>query len=253
MQDEIDSVNANNSYKLVFIPPNRRALRAKWVYRLKRGAMGEVLRHKARWVVRGFEQREGIHFNETFASVVKPMSYRALFAIAAANNWEIHAMDVKTAFLYGCVEEDIYVEQPEGFEDGTKRVCKLNKALYGLKQSPRIWYETLTIFLKSLGFHMINADFSIFAKERVIVSIYVDDLKITGSSPSEIRCIKQALSERFQMVDLGPISYYLGISITRDRPNRILRLSQQAYLEKVLRDHGMWETNPVAQPRGRTP
>ena len=181
--------------------------------------MGEVLRHKARWVVRGFEQREGIDFNETFASVVKPMSYRALFAIAAANDWEIHAMDVKTAFLYGCVEEDIYVEQPEGFEDGTKLVWKLYKALYGLKQSPRIWYETLTMFLKSLGFHMINAAFSIFAKERVIVSLYVDDLKITGSSPSEIRCIKQALGERFHMVDLGPISYYLGISITRDRPN----------------------------------
>lgn len=248
MQDEIDAVNANFTYKLVFLPPNRRALRAKWVYRIKRGAMGEILRHKARWVVRGFEQREGIDFNETFASVVKPMSYRALFALAAAHDWEIHAMDVKTAFLYGTVEEDIYVEQPEGFEDGSERVCKLNKALYGLKQSPRIWYETLTTFLKSLGYSKIDADFSIFAKDGTIVSIYVDDLKITGSSMTDINFLKQALSKRFQMVDLGPISYYLGISITRDRPNRILRLSQQTYLEKVLRDHGMWESKPVATP-----
>jgi hypothetical protein len=96
-------------------------------------------------VVRGFEQREGVDYYETFASVVKPMSYKAIFAIAAAQDWELEQMDVKTAFLYGDVEEDIYVIQPEGFELPGKEglVCKLKKALYGLKQSPRVWYNTL--------------------------------------------------------------------------------------------------------------
>ena len=135
MEDEIKSVNANYTYILVPLPPGRRALRAKWVFRIKRGPMGEILRYKARWVVRGFEQREGIDFNETFASVVKPMSYRAIFAIAAANDWEIHAMDVKTALLYGDVDEEIYVEQPEGFEDGTDRV-QIEKST--------LWFEAVS-------------------------------------------------------------------------------------------------------------
>ena len=100
-------------------------------------------------MVRDFEQRESINYNETFASVVKPMSYKAIFAIAAANDWEIHQMDVKSAFLYGRVDEEIYVEQQTGLDDGSTRVCKFKKALYGLKQSSRISYDTITIFFKS--------------------------------------------------------------------------------------------------------
>ena len=248
MQEEIDSINENDTWILTSLPPDRKALRGKWVYKIKRGPAGEILRYKARWVVRGFEQREGIDYNETFASVVKPMSYKAIFAIAAANDWEIHHMDVKTAFLYGRVDEEIYVEQPTGLDDGSTRVCKLKKALYGLKQSSRIWYETITTFFKSHEFVPVNADLSVFVKEGVIVAIYVDDLIITGSSSSEIQRVKKLLSDEFSMVDLGPINYYLGMTITRDRANRILRLGQQAYLEKVLRDHGMWDTNPVATP-----
>ncbi|KAG6998837.1 Retrovirus-related Pol polyprotein from transposon TNT [Fusarium oxysporum f. sp. conglutinans] len=98
-------------------------------------------------MVRGFEQQEGIDYNETFASVVKPMTYKAIFAIAAALDLELEQMDVKTAFLYGKIDEEIYVEQPVGFDDGTERVWKLRNALYGLKQSPRIWYQTLSLFL----------------------------------------------------------------------------------------------------------
>ena len=119
-------------------PRGRKVLRGKWVFRLKRGPYNEVLRYKTRWVVRGFEQKEGLDYNETFATVVKPMSYKALFAFAAAQDWEIEQMDVKTAFLYGDLDEEIYIEQPEGSEDGTDRVCLLKKALYGLKQSLRI-------------------------------------------------------------------------------------------------------------------
>jgi hypothetical protein len=137
-KDEMESLVQNNTWDLVQPPTGRKVLKGKWVYKYKRGADGRVLHHKARWVVKGYEQLLGINYNDTFASVVKPMSYKALFAIAAALDLEIEQMDVKTAFLYGTVEEEIYVQQPEGLRDNTGRVCRLKKALYGLKQSPRV-------------------------------------------------------------------------------------------------------------------
>lgn len=185
---------------------------------------------------------------KTFASVVKPMSYKAIFAIAAARDWEVHQMDVKTAFLYGGVEEDIYINQPTGYGDTTPRVCKLKKALYGSKQSPRIWYDTLATFLRSQGMKPINADLSVFAKEGLIIAIYVDDLLLTGSSVDQIKKAKLALSQKFHMTDLGECTYYLGMTVTRDRQHRIIRLGQKAYLEKVLRDHEMWDCKFVATP-----
>ena len=112
-------------------------------------------------------------------------------------------MDVKTAFLYGGIDEEIYVNQPLGHTDKTSKVCKLRKALYGLKQSSQIWYQTLTQFLLSLGLRPINADLSVFAKKELIIAIYVDDLLLTGPSLDEIKKAKAALSQRFQMTDLG--------------------------------------------------
>ena len=239
MQEEIDSLISNDTWILTQLPVGRTAIDGKWVYKVKRGPQGEVLRYKARWVVRGFQQREGIDYAETFASVVKPMSYKAIFALAAAKNWEVHQMDVKTAFLYGLIEGEVYVRQPTGFDNQSGDVCKLRQALYGLKQSPRVWYDTLVAFLKSHGLKALNADLSVFVKPGLIVAVYVDDLQITGSSLAEIHAVKQALSERFHMSDLGPCQYYLGMTVTRDRNNRILRLGQRAYLEKILRDHKM--------------
>ena len=157
-------------------------------------------------------------------------------------------MDVKTAFLYGLVEEIIYVIQPTGYSDGSTRVCKLRKALYGLKQSPRIWYQTLAKFLHELGFRPLNADLSVFAKDDMIIAIYVDNLLICGAERKEINKVKDALKAKFHMSDLGPVSFYLGMAVTRDRGNKILRLGQQAYLEKILKDHGMWECKAVAVP-----
>jgi hypothetical protein len=145
----------------------RRVLRGKWVYKLKRGPQGEIIRYKARWVVRRFEQEEGIDYKETFASVVKPMSYKALFAIAAALDLEIEQMDVKTAFLYGDIDEEVYVEQPHEMDDGSGQVCRPNKALYGLRQSPRIWYNTLTNFLETIGLTALVTDAGMFPQGYV--------------------------------------------------------------------------------------
>ena len=248
MKDEHGSLVNNKTWTLVARPKDRRVLGGKWVYKLKRGPDGEILRWKARWVVRGFEQEEGLDYNETFASVVKPMSYKAMFAIAAALDLEVHQMDVKTAFLYGDVDEEIYVEQPTGLEDGTNRVCRLNKALYGLKQSPRIWYNTLSAYLDSLGFKPLTSDMGVFVKGHVYIAVFVDDLLIMGPSTKEIQHIKDSLEKRFEMTDLGPCAYYLGMSVRRDRQNRAIFLSQRAYIEKVIRDFGMEDAKHVCTP-----
>ncbi|KAM6514095.1 hypothetical protein FALCPG4_18898 [Fusarium falciforme] len=248
LKDEHGSLIENGVWTLVTLPPGRKALRGKWVFKLKRGENGEILRYKARFVVRGFEQREGIDFNETFASVVKPMSYKMIFAITAALDLELEQMDVKTAFLYGLVTEEIYVEQPEGFNDGSGKVCKLLRALYGLKQAPRVWYETLSTFLEILGFKPLLSDMGIFVKGHTFIAVYVDDLLIAGPSKDEIVAVKQALCNKFKMTDLGPCKYYLGMSLRRDRANRSISLSQTTYLEKILRDFGMDQCAPNVTP-----
>ncbi|KAJ5337477.1 uncharacterized protein N7506_005499 [Penicillium brevicompactum] len=253
MLEEVNSLHQNHTWELVDPPKDRRVLSGKWVFKLKRGPHGEIIRHKSRWVVRGFTQEEGIDYDETFASVVKPMSYKALFAIGAALDLEIEQMDVKTAFLYGDIDHEIYVEQPHHMTDGTPRVCKLRRALYGLKQAPRIWYQTLTNFLRSLGFEPITADLGIFVRSSVYIAVYVDDILIVGPSIAEIKRIKRSLRNRFQMTDLGPCSYYLGVSIQRDRQNRRLLLSQEAYIDNIAHQHGIDNCAPVSTPIETSP
>jgi hypothetical protein len=262
MKMEVKSLEDNKTFTLVPRPGNCRVLGAKWVYKIKRGPTGNILRYKARWVVRGFEQKEGLDYQETFASVVKPMSYKALFAIAAALDLEIHQMDVKTAFLYGEIDGEVYVEQPEGLDDGTGRVCRLNKALYGLKQSPRIWYNTLSTFLASQGFTPLVSDLGVFTKGKVYIAIYVDDLLIAAPNLDEVNALKAALSRRFQMEDLGECHFYLGMEIVRDRPNRRLTLNQRGYTQKILGEFNMegcnnrvttpMTDNPLPAPKGYT-
>ncbi|XP_044721122.1 reverse transcriptase (RNA-dependent DNA polymerase) domain-containing protein [Hirsutella rhossiliensis] len=172
---------------------------------------------------------------------------------AAAEDLEIEQMDVKTAFLYGDIDEEVYLEQPEGFEDGTGRVCRLKKAIYGLKQAPRIWFHTITKFLETLGYRPIAADVSVFVRGKSIIAIYVDDLLLTGACPREVQRIKDALSKRFQMTDLGPCSHYLGIKVTRDRARRRIELSQRAYIEKILRTYNMSDCNPTDTPMAADP
>ena len=246
MNDEFNSLIQNNIWELIPLSSSRKALKNKWVYKLKRGPDGEIVRHKTRWVVRGFEQRVGIDFNETFAFVVKLMSYKAIFAMTAALNYEIEQMNVKTAFLYENIEENIYIEQLTGFSTDDTLICKLKKVLYDLKQSPRIWYDTLINFLKSLDFTSLVFDYSVFINERIIINVYVNDILIVDFSKFEIQIIKNRLSEIFQMTDLRSVSYYLGMKVTRDRLNRIIRLSQADYVEQILKDHGMWDAKPVS-------
>lgn len=250
MGDEYKSLMDNNTWCLVQAPPGAHVLRGRWVYTVKRGPAGEVTRYKARWVVRGFEQQEGRDYHDTFASVVKPMSYKAIFALAAALDWDVEQMDVKTAFLYGNVHEEIYVQQPDGFSKDRTKVCKLNKALYGLKQSPRIWYQHFSEYMKELGLVPIESDESVFmdAKEGTIVALYVDDVLITGPNKAGIQRVKKALNSKFHMSDLGPCAYYLGMTVKRDRAAGTLRLGQAAYVTRFLKHFNCWNLNPASTP-----
>ena len=194
MEEELDQLHKNETWTLVHrdeMEPGHRALGGKWVYKIKRDIDGNVACFKARWVVKGYLQQFGVDFDQTFAAVVKPMAFRVLFAIAAFLDLDIDQMDVKTAFLYGLIDQLVYVEIPKGTESDKNRnmVCKLLKALDGLKQSPRLWYKRLSTFLlKKLGLKRINADHSIFVTiaglDGPIVSTFVDDIKIMAPKGS---------------------------------------------------------------------
>lgn len=249
MDDEYISLLKNETWDLVNPPHDRKVLQGRWVYKWKLGQDGKVIRHKARWVVKGYEQTEGIDYFETFASVVKSTTVRLLLAVAAEKDWEIEQMDVKTAFLYGDLEEEVYVKQPTGYgADG--KVCRLRKALYGLKQSPRVWYQTLTSHLVNLGFSKSNCDDGLFynRKTGIYLPIYVDDLLLIGPDMGHINALKKQLASRYEMSDLGPCRHYLGVQITRDRKRRTLTLTQSGYINQVLKQHQMEDCKSVTTP-----
>ena len=208
INEETDSLLENNTWTVVAGPVRQKVLSGKYVFKIKPDSEGKPGRYKTRWVVRGFEQEYGVDFQETFASVVKPMTYRVLFALATILDWEIEQMDVKTAFLYGLIDTEVYVEMPPNlrskFPPGS--VCKLNKALYGLKQAPRICYDTLCSELRKLGFHSINEDYSLFINNEtsLIIGVYVDDLLIMGKDKAAIATLKEDLRKRFKMRTLAP-------------------------------------------------
>jgi transposase InsO family protein len=249
MEEEMDSLKRNNTWKVIKPTEHHKVLKGKWVYKIKRDQDGQVNRHKARWVVKGFEQRYGLDYDQTFAGVAKGMAYKTIFALAAHNNWEIEQMDVVTAFLQGTIDTDIYVELPHGFESKGK-ACKLLKALYGLKQSPRLWQTKLQEVLGTAGYYPLHTDHCVYhSKDSGIILItYVDDFLLVGPDKTKIQLLKDFLNSRFNMKDLGACSHFLGIRITRDRKERTIHLTQDTYILKVLNSFQMENCKPVASP-----
>ena len=256
MDNEHNSLLENETWTPVRtedMEPNHTALSGKWVYKLKQDVNGNITRYKSRWVVKGYLQQYGVDFEQTYASVVKPMAFRLLFAIAAHHDLDIEQLDVVTAFLYGVIDQLIYVQMPKGYEKAGM-ICKLNKALYGLKQSPRLWYERLSEFLLTkLGLSKLHADHSIFSSSAgirgPIVTSFVDDLNIIGPKGSPmISEVKKQLNIAFKMVDMGPISHYLGLKVERNRDNRTIKLSQSTYIEKVLEKFHMQNAKTTTTP-----
>ena len=182
MKNEYASHVENGTWDLTVLPDGRKVITGRWVFRLKKDRFGNVIKYKARWVVHGYKQQEGLDYLETFAAVVKPMSYKCLFALSVKRGYKIRHMDVVTAFLYGFLDEEIYVEQPHLFAEDPSLVCRLRKALYGLKQAPQVWYQTLANFLNKLGLKRLEDDHGVFKSDDgdLIVAVYVDDLLIFG-------------------------------------------------------------------------
>jgi len=232
-------------------------LNGKWVYKVKNEVDkngNNTKRHKARLCFMGNRQIKGLDFNETFAPVAKLTTIRCILAMTEANGWELHQMDVKTAFLNGDLEEEVYMEQPDGYVDSTypDKVFRLFQALYGLKQAPKMWYAKLDDFLKSQGFDNIDPDACFYLLmdhgEIIIVLVYVDDLLLVASSLAAIYKIKKDLHELFEMKDLGQAKVILGLEIRRDKTLGTLKLSQGKYAGQVLEKLGMSECNPIGTP-----
>ena len=187
MKDEMDSLISNQTWELAELPPAKKALHNKWVYRIKEEHDGNK-HYKARLVVKGFQQKEGIDYNEIFSPIVKLNIIRLVLKIVAAKNLHLEQLDVKTAFLHGDLEEELYMRQPEGFikEDKKNLVCRLKKSLYGLKQAPRQWYKKFDSFMSSHGFTRCQAYhccyFKKFDNNFIILLLYVDDMLVAGSN-----------------------------------------------------------------------
>eukprot|EP00253_Pinus_taeda_P019857 PITA_19857 len=203
MNEEYHSLLANDTWDLVPLPKGRKLVRCKWVYRTKYGPDGKVDKHKARLVAKGFSQVEGIYYTETFSPVAKMNSIRLVLSLAASLKWEVHQMDVKSAFLHGDLHEEIYMEQPICFiQTDSSLVCRLKKSLYGLKQAPRAWYAKRDSFLLESGFSRCYSDNTVYTKKvgnsLIILVLYVDDLILTGSDPNLINHVKSALKRNLK-------------------------------------------------------
>lgn len=256
--DKLESIDENEVWELVDLKDEvKPVINTRWVFKKKMDAKGVVKRHKARLVARGFTQKKGVNFNETFAPVAKFTSLRLLFAIASDRNWHVHQMDAKTAFLCAEIDQpDIYVRIPEGFELLSKNkvpssmatpVLRLKKGLYGLRQAPRLWYKKLTTHLRQMGFVRSELDHSVWAKKGIAVAIYVDDILVFGESQAEIAKTKRQLSERFKMVDSGEVDFFLGLQVVRDKQHKY-GLSQSHYIDRILSEFEMSDAAPADTP-----
>eukprot|EP00253_Pinus_taeda_P006432 PITA_06432 len=251
MNEEYHSLLANDTWDLVPLPRGRKLVRCKWVYRTKYGPDGKVDKHKARLVAKGFSQVEGIYYTETFSPVAKMNSIRLVLSLAASLKWEVHQMDVKSAFLHGDLHEEIYMEQPIGFiQIDSILVCRLKKSLYGLRQAPRAWYAKMDSFLLESGFSRCYSDNTVYTKKvgnsLIILVLYVDDLILTGSDPTLINHVKSSLKKKFEMTDLGHLHYFLGLQVLQSKEG--ISLSQSKYACDILRHFHMQDCKPAPSP-----
>ncbi|KAG7594052.1 Integrase catalytic core [Arabidopsis thaliana x Arabidopsis arenosa] len=251
-ENELSSIERFKTWDLVDLPIGTKPIALKWVFKLKRNLDGSINKYKARLVAKGYVQRYGVDFEEVFAPVARIETIRLLIDLAAAHGWEIHHLDVKTAFLHGELKETVYVYQPEGFEvkGSEDKVYRLNKALYGLRQAPRAWNNKLNHILVDLHFTKCSKEPSVYRKEveehLLIIAVYVDDLFVTKTSLEVINKFKGEMSSNFEMSDLGKLTYYLGIEVMQHQEG--ILLNQSRYALKILEEAGMRDCNPVHIP-----
>ncbi|GJV27806.1 ribonuclease H-like domain-containing protein [Tanacetum coccineum] len=252
MQEELLQFKLQKVWILVDLPKGHRAIGTKWVYRNKKDERGIVIRNKARLVAQGHTQEEGIDYDEVFAPVARIEAIRIFLAYASYMGFMVYQMDVKSAFLYGQIEEEVYVCQPPGFEDPDhpNKVYKVVKALYGLHQAPRAWYDTLATYLLSNGFQRGQIDQTLFIKRHkghiLLVQIYVDDI-IFGSTKKEL-CdeFEKLMKDKFQMSSMGELTFFLGLQV-QQKKNGIF-ISQDKYVHEILRKFNYSDVKSASTP-----
>jgi hypothetical protein len=252
MQEEFDALQRNGTWTLVPRPPQANVITGKWLFKNKLHPDGSLERRKARWVVRGFSQRPGVDFHQTFSPVVKPATIRTVLHLAAIHNWPVHQLDVKNAFLHGDLAERVYCHQPAGFVDAAhpNHVCLLVKSLYGLKQAPRAWFQRLGSHLQGIEFTASGSDSSLFiyahGGQLAYLLVYVDDIILTTSSTELLRRVVDQLRQAFAIKDLGDLKFFLGVQVRRDATG--FHLNQAQYTEDILERAGMANCKPVSTP-----
>jgi hypothetical protein len=252
MASEYNALLSNQTWSLCPRPLHHNVVRNKWVYKIKQKADGSVDRFKARLVAKGFDQQSGIDYYDTFSPVIKSATIRLVLALAVQFDWDVKQLDVSNAFLHGILDEEVYMEQPQGFIHPAypDHVCRLHKSLYGLKQAPRAWFTRLSQALLDIGFSCSQLDPSLFtyhtANVHVFLLVYVDDIILTGNHQPTIQSIVHKLQLDFALKDLGSLSYFLGIQATRDSAG--LHLRQSKYIIDLLDRTQMSESKPYPAP-----
>ncbi|GJS33861.1 putative ribonuclease H-like domain-containing protein [Tanacetum coccineum] len=239
MQEELLQFKLQKVWVLVDLPYGKKVIGTKWVFRNKRDERSIVVKNKARLVAQGFRQEEGIDYDEVFAPVARIEAIRLFLAFASYMGFTVYQMDVKSAFLYGTIEEEVYVHQPPGFVDPAhpNKVYKVIKALYGLHQAPRAWYETLSSFLMENGFRRGTIDKTLFIKKKksdiMLVQVYVDDIIFGSTKKSMCTEFEECMHKRFQMSSMGELTFFLGLQV-KQQPDGIF-ISQDKYVADILK------------------
>ncbi|KAK4394243.1 Retrovirus-related Pol polyprotein from transposon RE1 [Sesamum angolense] len=250
MNEEIAALEQNQTWEVVDLPPGKRAIGSKWVYKVKLRPDGSIDRYKARLVAKGYNQVEGVDYIDCFSPVAKAVTVWVLLAVASSHALPIHQVDINNAFLHAFLDEDIYISAPDGFPFQSGKVCKLKRSLYGVKQASRQWNHEFTTNLLGYGFSQSPHDHCFFTKDTndglLILLVYVDDVLITGPSQSQIDQVKDLFHSAFTIKDLGLAKYFLCLEIARSTNGT--SVTQQKYIRNIISDIGFQSSKPVVTP-----
>ncbi|GJR89598.1 retrovirus-related pol polyprotein from transposon TNT 1-94 [Tanacetum coccineum] len=252
MHEELHQFDRLDIWELVYRPLCKIVINLKRLWKNKRDKENTIIHNKSRLVAKGYTQKEGIDFEESFAPVARLEAVRLFIAYAAHKSFTVYQMDVKTAFLYGPLKEEVYVNQPDGFVEPyhPDKGYHLKKALYGLKQAPRSWYDELTNFLVSKGFSKGSIDPTLFitkhGEEILLVQIYVDDIIFSSTNPKLSKRFGKLMHNKFDMSMMGELKFFLGIQIHQS-PRGIF-INQAKYAQEILKKHGMTSCDSIGTP-----
>ncbi|GJV62273.1 putative ribonuclease H-like domain-containing protein [Tanacetum coccineum] len=252
MQEELLQFKLQDVWVLCDLPEGKRVIGTKWVFRNKRDERGTIIKNKARLVAQGYRQEEGVDYDEVFAPVARIEAIRLFLAFASFMGFTVYQMDVKSAFLYGNITEEVYVKQPPGFEDPAhpNKVYRVVKALYGLHQAPRAWYERLSTFLLKHGYRRGAIDKTLFIKKDrrdiMLVQVYVDDIIFGSTKSSMVKDFEELMQKEFKMSSMGELTFFLGLQVKQS--NGGIFLSQDKYVKDILNKFDFRTIKPASTP-----